>query len=42
MGNDKMTKDMMLGCYGGLEDKEKMKGRKRKTVLYWKRILRKC
>ena len=39
MGNDRMTKIMVLGWYEGLEGKDKKMGRKRKTVLYWKRIL---
>ena len=39
MGNDRLVKAMVLGWYEGLEGKEKMIGRKRKTVLYWKRIL---
>ena len=39
MGNDRLTKAMVLGWYEGLEGKVKMFGRKRKTVLYWKRML---
>ena len=42
MENDRMVKAMVLGWYEGLEGKQKMKGRKRKTVLYWKRVLREC
>ena len=40
MGNDRLVKAMVLGWYEGLEDKEKKKGMKRKTVLYWKSLLR--
>ena len=40
MGNDRLTKAMVFGWYEGLERKEKKKGIKRKTVLYWKIILR--
>ena len=40
MPNERMTKAFVLGWYGELEGKEKMKGQKRKTVLYWKKILR--
>ena len=39
MGNDRLVKAMVLGWYEGLEGKEKMIGKKRKTVLYWKRTL---
>ena len=42
MGNDRLTKAMVFGWYEGLEGKEKMLGRKRKTVLYWKRVLNEC
>ena len=42
MGNDRLVKAMVLGWYEGLEGKDKMKGRKRKTILYWKRMLREC
>ena len=42
MGNERLTKAMVFGWYEGLEGKAKMKGRKRKTVLYWKRLLREC
>ena len=42
MGNERLTKAMVFGWYEGLEGKEKRKGKKRKTVLYWKRILREC
>ena len=42
MGNDRLTKAMVFGWYEGLEGKAKKKGRQRKTVLYWKRILREC
>ena len=31
-----LTKAMVFGWYGKLEGKRNMKGRKRKTVLYWK------
>ena len=42
MGNDRLTKAMVFGWYEGLEGKQKMLGRKRKTVLYWKRVLIEC
>ena len=42
MGNDRLTKAMVFGWYKGLEGKAKMKGMKRKTVLYWKRMLKEC
>ena len=42
MGNDRLAKAMVFGWYEGLEGKDKMKGKKRKTVLYWKRMLREC
>jgi len=40
MGNDRLVKAVTLGWYGRLEGTRKMKGRKRKTVLYWKRLLK--
>ena len=40
MGNDRVTKAMVLGWWEGLEGSAKMKGRKKKTVLYWKRVMR--
>ena len=40
MENERMTKAAVFGWYEGLEGKEKMPGRKRKTVLYWKKVLR--
>ena len=36
------TKAMVFGWYEGLEGKDKMLGRKRKTVLYWKRMFNEC
>ena len=42
MENDRLTKAMVFGWYEGLEGKDKMMGRKRKTVLYWKRVLKEC
>ena len=42
MENDRLTKAMVFGWYEGLEGKDKMLGRKRKTVLYWKRMLNEC
>ena len=42
MEDDRLTKAMVFGWYEGLEGKEKMRGRKRKTVLYWKRMLNEC
>ena len=40
MENGRLTKAVVLGWYGKLEGVSKVKGRKRKTVLYWKRLLR--
>ena len=40
MGNERMTKAVVLGWYEQLEGRPKMAGRKRKTVLYWKKILK--
>ena len=34
MGNERLTKAIVLGWWEGLEGRDKMKGRKRKTVLY--------
>ena len=39
MENDRLTKVMVLGWYEGLEGVEKMRERKKKTVLYWKRLM---
>ena len=40
MGNERMTKALVFGWYERLEGRAKMRGRKRKTVLYWKKLLR--
>ena len=40
MGNDRITKAVVLGWWEELEGREKKAGKKRKTVLYWKRLLR--
>ena len=40
MGNDRITKAVVLGWWEELEGREKKLGKKRKTVLYWKRLLR--
>ena len=40
MENDRLTKAVVFGWYKSLEGEEKMGGRKRKTVLYWKKMLR--
>ena len=40
MENDRLTKAVVLGWWEGLEGRGKMAGRKRKTVLYWRRVLR--
>ena len=40
MENTRVTKAFVLGWHEDLEGKSKMKGRKRKTVLYWKKTLR--
>ena len=37
MENDRLTKAVVLGWWEGLEGRGKMAGRKRKTVLYWRR-----
>ena len=39
MGNERLTKALVLGWYEKLEGRSKMPGRKRKTVLYWKKML---
>ena len=40
MENDRITKVMVLGWWKELEGRSKMKGRKKKTVLFWKRTLK--
>ena len=40
MEKDRLKKAVVLGWWEGLEGKGKMAGRKRKTVLYWRRVLR--
>ena len=40
MGNERITKAFVLGWYEKLDGKEKMRGRKRKTNLYWKKLIR--
>ena len=40
MGNERLTKAMVFGWYERLEGTRKVKGRKRKTVLYWKRMMK--
>ena len=40
MGNDRITKAVVLGWWEELEGREKKVEKKRKTVLYWKRLLR--
>ena len=40
MSDERMTKAVVLGWMQELENWEKPKGRKRKTVLYWKKLLR--
>ena len=40
MGNDRITKAVVLGWWKELGGREKKVGKKRKTVLYWKRLLR--
>ena len=40
MGNERLTKAAVFGWYERLEGTRKVKGRKRKTVLYWKRMMR--
>ena len=39
MGNDRITKAMVLGWWRELEGRSKVIGRKRKTALYWKRLM---
>lgn len=38
MDNDRQVKAVVLGWYEGLEGVSKVPGKKRKTVLYWKRL----
>ena len=40
MGDERMTKAVVLGWLGELEKWPKSKGRKRKTVMYWKKLLK--
>ena len=40
MGNERLTKAMVFGWYERLEGTRKVKGRKRKTVLYLKRMMK--
>ena len=40
MSNERLTKVAVLGWYGKLEQVRKVGGRKRKTLLYWRRLLR--
>ena len=40
MGNERLTKAVVLGQYRKLEGKEKVMGRKRKKVLHWRRLMR--
>ena len=40
MDNGRVTKAVVLGWYEGLEGKSKMAGKKRKTVLYWRKIMK--
>ena len=40
MGNERMTKAMVLGWYEKLEGCEKMRGKKKKTILYWKKMMK--
>ena len=39
-GKERGTKKVVLGWYRKMDGTEKVKGKKRKTVLYWKRLLR--
>ena len=42
MGNERLPKAIMvIGWYEGLEGRSKMIDKRKKTVLYWKRIARK-
>ena len=43
MGNERLTKALVLLVFGWvmkLDGPRKLKGRKRKTVLYWKRMMK--
>ena len=40
MENSRITKAFVLSWYEGLEGTNKMRGRKRKTVLYWRKLIR--
>ena len=42
MDDDRLVKAVILGWYEGLEGESKIAGQKRKTVLYWKKLLRKA
>ena len=39
MGDERIAKAVVLGWYEGLEGSRKKIGKKRKTVLYWRRVL---
>ena len=40
MDDTRITKAIVLGWMKDLEDREKVPGKKRKTILYWKKLLR--
>ena len=40
MGDDRVVKGMVLGWWDKLEEVDRVPGRRRKMVLYWKRLLR--
>ena len=40
MGDDRMVKGVVLGWWDKLEEVGRVPGRRRKTVLYWRRLLR--
>ena len=40
MGNERLSQATVLRWHEGLEGRAKIIGKKKKTVLYWKRMLR--
>ena len=42
MGDHRVMKGLFLGWWDKLEEVDRVPGRRRKTVLYWKRLLRKA
>ena len=40
METTRIKQAFVLGCYEGPEGTNKMRGRKRKTVLYWRKLMK--